>query len=78
MTEKEIARIAYMVTREYAKLMGDKIGPEWGHVSQAVKDNVLEGVQYHIATPVLGPSESPGRHYVFRAVVLALTSEDSQ
>jgi len=77
MTEKEIARIAYEVCLEYDKMVHDTSAVPWKDTSQDVKDMCLDLVRDNIAIQSV-PHGDTSVNILFRAVVLALTNEDSQ
>lgn len=76
MNEKEIARIAYEACREYDKMVHDTFAVPWKDTSQDVKDMCLDLVRDNIAIQSVSGDKSV--NILFRAVVLALTNEDSQ
>jgi len=77
MNEKKIARIAYEVCREYDKMRRRTDAVSWKDAPQATKDIALEMVRDNIAASHITCDDTPV-NVVFRAVVLALTNEESQ
>lgn len=54
----QIARMAHQINKAYCEALGDFSQFEWHIAPQSVRDNVINGVVFHVEHPEAGPEAS--------------------
>ena len=64
---ESIARIAHEVNRAYCEALGDESQLPWDEAPQWQRDSAIDGVQFHLDNPTVGPEGSHARWYQYKA-----------